>query len=146
MRLLQNLVITDNVRFFESLFLSWKTFFIGSDYVCHQKLFVRKCLSSATFTILIYRSPVCTPLISCHYHWNRWWLGCNNMRKYGEWTVLQNYQHHKGIKESKRRSFIFIFRLNIVLHNSYHADEIVTEIKEWKQKLPDDYVKIYSRV
>ena len=68
------------------------------------------------------------------------------MRKYGEWTVLQNYQHHKGIKESKRRSFIFIFRLNIVLHNSYHADEIVTEIKEWKQKLPDDSVKIYSRV
>ena len=27
-------------------------------------------VSSAKFTILISWSPVCTPLILCHYHWN----------------------------------------------------------------------------
>ena len=48
------------------------------------------------------------------------------------------------VKASERRPFIFIFRLNIVLHNSYKADEIVMEIKEWKQKVPGDYVKNFS--
>ena len=42
------------------------------------------------------------------------------------------------VKRSERRPFIFIFILNIVLRNSYQADEIVIEIKEWKQKVPDD--------
>ena len=42
------------------------------------------------------------------------------------------------VKRSERRPFIFIFILNIVLRNSYQADEIVMEIKEWKQKVPDD--------
>ena len=61
--------LTDNTRFFESLFLSQKTSLIGSDYVCHQKMFIKKCLSSTKFTILIYWSPVFTPtLIPCHYH------------------------------------------------------------------------------
>ena len=45
--------LTDNARFFESLFLSQKTSLIGSDYVCHQKMFIKKCLSSTKFTILI---------------------------------------------------------------------------------------------
>ena len=36
------------------------------------------------------------------------------------------------VKGSERRSFIFIFRLNIVLHDSYQADEIAMEIDEWK--------------
>ena len=31
-------------------------------------------VSSAKFTILISWSPVCTPLILCHYHWNGWQL------------------------------------------------------------------------
>ena len=38
------------------------------------------------------------------------------------------------VKESERRPFIFIFRLNIVLHDSYQVDEIVMEIEEWKYK------------
>ena len=67
MKVLQNLVTTDNTRFFESLFVCWKTPLIGSEYVSCQKIFVRKCLSSTWFTILIYWSPVCTPLIPCHY-------------------------------------------------------------------------------
>ena len=50
------------------------------------------------------------------------------------------------VKESERRPFIFISRLNIVQHNSYKSDEIVMEIEEWKQKVADDYVKSFSRV
>ena len=37
-------------------------------------------------------------------------------------------------KASERRPFIFIFRLNIFLHDSHQVDEIVTEIEEWKYK------------
>ena len=29
--------------------------------------------------------------------------------------------------------FIFVFKLNVVLQNSYQADEIVKEIEEWKR-------------
>ena len=50
------------------------------------------------------------------------------------------------VKESERRPFIFISRLNIVQRDSYQADEIVMEIEEWKQKVADDYVKSFSRV
>ena len=35
-------------------------------------------------------------------------------------------------KGSERRPFILISRLNIVLRDSYQADEIVMEIEEWK--------------
>ena len=42
------------------------------------------------------------------------------------------------VKRSERRPFIFIFILNIVLRNSHQADKVVMEIKEWKQKVPDD--------
>ena len=77
MRLLQNILVTDtdNARFFESLFLSWKNSLIVPEWAqvwqsswCH----LRKCFSSTNFTILISWSPVCTPLIPCHYHWNVW--------------------------------------------------------------------------
>ena len=50
------------------------------------------------------------------------------------------------VKESERRPFIFIFRLNIVLHDSYQVDEIIMEIKERKQKVPGNYVERFSRV
>ena len=50
------------------------------------------------------------------------------------------------VEGSERRPFVFIFRLNIVLHDSYQADETVMEIKELKQKVPDGYVKSFSRV
>ena len=49
------------------------------------------------------------------------------------------------IKGSERRPFVFIFRLNIDLYNSYQANEIVLEIEEWKQKLPDEYLKSFGR-
>ena len=50
------------------------------------------------------------------------------------------------VKGSERRPFIFIFRLNIVLCDSYQAGEIVMEIEEWKQNVPDNYVKSFIRV
>ena len=56
-----------------------------------------------------------------------------------ERKVLQNYLHDK-VNDSERRPFGLIFRLTIVLCDSYQADEIVMEIEEWKQKVPDNYV------
>ena len=48
-------------------------------------------------------------------------------------------------KESERRPFISISRVNIVQRDSYQADEIVMEIEEWKQKVVNHYVKGFSR-
>ena len=72
------------------------------------------------------------------------YLGCN-VQKHGVQTVLQNYLHDedKGVREG---SFFLIFRLANVLHDSYQGNEIVMEIEECKQKVPDDYVKSFSRV
>ena len=50
------------------------------------------------------------------------------------------------VKGSERIPFVFIFRLNIVLRDLYQADEIVMEIEEWKQKVPSDSVKSFSKV
>ena len=50
------------------------------------------------------------------------------------------------VKKSERRPFAFIFRLNIVLRDSYQADETAMEIEEWKQKVPSDSVKSFSKV
>ena len=50
------------------------------------------------------------------------------------------------VKGSRRRPFIFIFRLNIVLPELYQSDEIAMESEEWKQKVPRDHVKSFSRV
>ena len=36
------------------------------------------------------------------------------------------------VKESERRPFLFIFRLNGVLHDYYQVDEIGMENEEWK--------------
>ena len=38
-------------------------------------------------------------------------------------------------------TIFLIFRWNIVLHDSYQADEIVIEIKKWKQKVSGVCVK-----
>ena len=55
------------------------------------------------------------------------------MQKHGEQTVFKTTYMTK-VKRSERRAFIFIFRLNIVLYDSYQVDEIVVEIEEWKNK------------
>ena len=58
-------------------------------------------------------------------------LGCNNIQKHGERAFLLNYLHDEG-KE--------------ILHDSYQTNETDMEIEEWKQKVLDNYVKIFSRV
>ena len=60
-------------------------------------------------------------------------LGCNNMQKHGE----REREREKSckitnmirLKGSERRTFIFIFRLNIVLRDSYQPDETVMELR-----------------
>ena len=49
-------------------------------------------------------------------------LDCNKTQKHGEQSVLQNYLHDddKGVRE---KITILIFRWNIVLHDSFQADE-----------------------
>ena len=72
-------------------------------------------------------------------------LGCNNIRNMNSGQFLKtNYMI--WVKGSKRRPFIFIFRLNIVLYNSHHADEDVMKIQNWKKKVPGDCIKSFSRV
>ena len=58
-------------------------------------------------------------------------------------TTYRNMENRKScrttymvrIKESERRPFFKIFRWNNVLHDSYQAHEIVTEMEESKQKV-----------
>ena len=99
------------------------------------------------FTILILGSPVSKPLISCHYYWIGWRLCCNNIQKHREQTTCKT-TYMMRIKESERRLFFFflICRWNIVLHDSYQADEIAIEIEEWKQKISGVCDKSFSRV
>ena len=52
-----------------------------------------------------------------------------------------NASYMMMIKGSEGRPFNLNFRLNIALHYSYQAEEIVMGIEEWKKKLLDDYVK-----
>ena len=69
-------------------------------------------------------------------------------------TTYRNMEKEKFCKTtnkirvsgSERRPFILIFRLIIVLCDSYQTDEIVMEIEEWKQKVSDDYLKSFGRV
>ena len=69
-------------------------------------------------------------------------------------TTYTNMQRGKSskitnmirVKGSERRPFIFISRLNIVLCDSYQADETVMEIEEWEQKVPDNYVKSFGTI
>ena len=58
-------------------------------------------------------------------------LGCNSIQKYGEQAVCKA-TYMMRVKGSDRRPFIFIFRLSIVLHDSYQLEEVAMEIKEWE--------------
>ena len=58
-------------------------------------------------------------------------LGYNNIQKHGEQAVCKT-TYMTSVKESERRPFIFIFRLNIVLFDSYQVDEVTMESEEWK--------------
>ena len=142
MRPLQNVLITDNARFFESLLLSWKTSHTVSEWAWIWQS--SWCLQSTKFIILISWSLVCTSIIPCHYHWNgrRYWLRRHTEESGQSRKIINTIR----VKSLEGRAFIFIFKLNTVLSNSYQVDEIVMDIEEWKQKVPDDYVKSFSRV
>ena len=58
-------------------------------------------------------------------------LGYNNIQKHGEQAVCKT-TYLISVKGSERRPFIFIFRLIIVLFDSYQVDEVTMESEEWK--------------
>ena len=85
-------------------------------------------------SILIFGSPVCTPLIPCNYCWNGWrtWLEQHTETwKADSHAELPTWW---GWRTQRGDHFLYL-RWNIVLHDSYQTDEIVTEIEEWKQKV-----------
>ena len=71
---------------------------------------IRKCLSSTKFIILIFWSPLFTPLIPCHYHWKGWWpsLEMQQHTEHRDREVLQNYPNDKG-KEIRKENIYFHF-------------------------------------
>ena len=58
---------------------------------------------------------------------------------------MQNYAYDED-KGARGGTIVLIFTWNIVLHDSSQADEIVTEIEEWKQEVLGVCVKSFSRV
>ena len=56
-------------------------------------------------------------------------LGCKNIQKLEEQTVLQNNLHDED-KGAREETIFNIFIWNIVLHDSYQEDKIVVEIEE----------------
>ena len=112
--------------------MSWKPSYVISEWAwvwqnswCH----ISKCLKPLSVSLKLTTTLVATT--------------CSTMER--RKSCKTTYLHDEG-KGSEKRPLIFIFRLNIVLHDSYQADEIVMEIKELKQKFPDGFVKSFSRV
>ena len=76
-------------------------------------------------------------------------LGCNNIQEtWREGSPAKLPNQYDKVKVSERRPFIFIFRLNVVLSDSYQTDKIVIwmEIEKWKQKVPDEGVGDISSI
>ena len=64
---------------------------------------------------------------------------CNNIQKHEKREVLQNYQYKsKGVR---RRPFIFNFRLNIVLRDSYQANELFMELRNGNKSFQTNTLK-----
>ena len=106
-----------------------------------QKMFVL----SPKFTILNSWSPVCTMTFNLLLlSWVTTLVATTNRSMVSGQSCKTTYM--TMVKASETRPFIFIFRLNIVLHDSYQADEIVMEIEEWKRRVSEVYVKSLSRV
>ena len=55
---------------------------------------------------------------------------------------LQNYNMTR-VKGLERRPFIFIFKLNIVLHNTYQVDEILMEYKKVQANMSKALAEFY---
>ena len=110
-------------------------------------------LMSPQKIILISKVHYFDFLVSCLYTFDPLLLSLKYMMTLVE-TTERNVERGKSckitnmirVKESERRPFIFISRLNIIQRVSYQADEIVIEFEEWKQNVVDDYVKSITRV
>ena len=122
----------------ESLFLGWKPSRIVSEwdwvwqsYWCHlKKSWCHQ--QSSLFSFLDLLSAHLESLVIIIEMGGE--LGCNNIQKHGEQAVYKT-TYMARVKGSEKRPFIFIFRLNIVLHDSYQVDKVVMEIEEWKYKM-----------
>ena len=116
-------------------------------------LCLAKQLMSPQKIILISKVHYFDFLVSCLYTFDPLLLSLKYMMTLVE-TTERNVERGKSckitnmirVKESERRPFIFISRLNIIQRVSYQADEIVIEFEEWKQNVVDDYVKSITRV
>ena len=95
------------------------------------------------FSILVFVSPICTPLIPCHHYWNGWqpWLQLHT-----ETWRADSPAEHDDDKWVRGETIFLIFRWKIILDDSYQSDVIVLKIKELEQKVPGDRVKDCSRV
>ena len=71
-------------------------------------------------------------------------LGCINIQNHGQQAISKT-TYMTRVKGSESRPLIFIFRLNIFLHDSYQVHETVIEIQEWKQKILGNFAKSYTR-
>ena len=106
----------------------------------------KKVVSSAKFTILIFRSPVCTTWIPCHYLWNGWRPWLQQHTKTRRAGSIQNYLHDKG-KVVREETIYFYF------HIEYCSVRFISG--RWNcygnrgmevQKVPGNFVKSFSRV
>ena len=132
MRIIQNFLVTNKALVY---------FWAGS--LLRMGLSLTKELMSPqkNFSILIFGSPLCTRLIPCHDYWNGWrpWL----QQETETWRADSPAELPTWWRQ--RSQMKLIFRWNIVLHDWCQADEIVIEIKEWKQKVPGVCVPSFSR-
>ena len=103
-------------------------------------------MSSAKFTILISWSPVCTPWIPCHYHWNEWWPWFQQHTETWRAGSLQNYLYDKG-NRVREETIYFKFWIE------YCSARFISG--RWNchrnrgteaQKVPGNYVKSFNRV
>ena len=117
-------------------------------------LCLEKQLMSPQKIIVISKVHYFDFLVSCLYtfnplslyHWNGGWWPWLKQHTEGNVEIGKSCKINNMIraKESGRRPFIFISRLNIVQRNSNQADEIVMEIEEWKQKVQDNCLKSFT--
>ena len=113
MRLFQNLSTTNS----NNAWIFWKVYlWAGSLFIYQNGLGSGKAVDVTLENVLyfnfwvsgLYTFNSCAIIIEIGDD-----LDCNNIQKYGEQTVLQNYLHGEG-KEVREETIFFNFRWNIV--------------------------------
>ena len=126
MRLLQNLLTSDNVWVFWKFIYELEAFSysvrMGLSLAKQLMSLQKMSVSSAKFTILISWSPVCTPLIPCHYHWNwcqSWLQQQTETWRVGNPAKLPTWWGYRG--QRGKHSFLF---LDWILFCTVHIRQI----------------------